>query len=221
MTDFNKILNQLLESGAASSFTGGLAGGLAGSMLAGKSGRKLGKKALKLGGMAAIAALAYTAYKKYSGGGASLPSSGSSPQPLLYAPEGSSFMPPPDNTSARADLSQTLVRAMIAAARADKKLDSEESQAIFGRIDSLDVSPEEKSALIEEMNHPVDMDDIVRASTSPEVAAEIYTASLLAIDVDHPAESSYLSMLAARLKMPRELVEELHRQVEGQQEAAF
>jgi uncharacterized membrane protein YebE (DUF533 family) len=40
------------------------------------------------------------------------------------------------------------------------------------------------------MGRPVDMDEIVNSATSPEVAAEIYLASLLAIDVDTTAEKS-------------------------------
>jgi uncharacterized membrane protein YebE (DUF533 family) len=66
------------------------------------------------------------------------------------------------------------------------------------------------------MGHPVDMDAIVNSATSPEVAAEIYVASLLAIDVDTADEKSYLAMLAARLKLPPKLVTELNRQVETQ-----
>ena len=56
----------------------------------------------------------------------------------------------------------------------------------------------------------------IESAGSPEVAAEIYVASLLAIDVDTAAEKSYLAMLAARLNLAPELVTELHRQVEVQ-----
>jgi uncharacterized membrane protein YebE (DUF533 family) len=34
------------------------------------------------------------------------------------------------------------------------------------------------------MGHPVDMDAIIISASSPEVAAETYIASLLAVDVD-------------------------------------
>ena len=44
-------------------------------------------------------------------------------------------------------------------------------------------------------------DAVVAGATSPEVAAEIYAASLLAVDADDPAEQAYLAMLAARLKL--------------------
>ena len=81
---------------------------------------------------------------------------------------------------------------------------------------SLGLDPEDRALLVAEMGRPVDMDEIVASATSPEVAAEIYIASLLAIDVDTTAEESYLNMLAARLNIPPELAVELRRQVEAQ-----
>jgi uncharacterized membrane protein YebE (DUF533 family) len=63
------------------------------------------------------------------------------------------------------------------------------------------------------MGHPVDMDAIISSASSPEVAAEIYIASLLAVDVDTAAEKSYLAMLAARLQLPPALITELTSQV--------
>ena len=59
MADINKLLEQLIGSGAAGGFAGGLAGGLASSMLTSKKGRKMGMKAAKIGGIAAVGALAY------------------------------------------------------------------------------------------------------------------------------------------------------------------
>ncbi|MEX1348782.1 MAG: DUF533 domain-containing protein, partial [Desulfobacterales bacterium] len=68
MADMNKLLGQLLGSGVAGGFAGGLAGGLASNLLTSESGRKMGKKALKTGGIAAVGALAYGAYQRYSAG---------------------------------------------------------------------------------------------------------------------------------------------------------
>ena len=105
---------------------------------------------------------------------------------------------------------------MIGASRADGRFDAEESQAIFQRIESLGLDPSDQALLVAEMGRPVDVDAIVNSAASPEVAAEIYLASRLAIDVDTPAEKSYLAMLAARLQLPPELVAELNRLVETQ-----
>lgn len=215
MRDLNRVLDQLLQNNAAKGFAGGL---LAGALL-GKPGNKLAKKTIKYGGMAAIAALAYNAYKRYNDNqqrpGAPIRSADTTSADLLPAPANSKFLPAETDATARESLGLALVRAMIAAARADGKFDAKESQAIFQRIQSADLDPEEKGLLLEEMNHPADMDAIVRAAKTPECAAELYTASLLAIDVDHPSENAYLQMLAARLKLPPALVAELHRQVEA------
>jgi len=217
MADMNKVLGQLLSGGAASGFAGGLAGGLASSLITGKKGRKLSKKVLKMGGMAAVGALAYGAYQRYSTKTAAPQVAGHHPAaPLVQPPQGSAFMPPANDRSAQQQLGLTLVRAMIAAARCDGLLDAQESQAIFQRIHSLDIAPEDRDLLVQEMGKPVDIDAIVAGATTPEVAAEIYVASLLAIDVDTVAEKSYLDMLAARLRLPQDLVAELHAQVESE-----
>ncbi|MDJ0815784.1 MAG: tellurite resistance TerB family protein [Desulfobacterales bacterium] len=218
MADMNKLLGQLLGSGAAGGFAGGLAGGLAGNLLSSKKGRKMGKSALKMGGVAAVGALAYAAYQRYNSGNAgeqAVVPQRSEPE-LVPAPEGSAFMPAKNDTAGQETLGLTLVRAMIAAARSDGRLDAQESQAIFQRIESLGLDPESQSLLVAEMGRPVDMDAIVSSATSPEVAAEIYIASLIAIDVDTTAEQSYLAMLAARLNIPPDLAAELRRQVEAQ-----
>ena len=229
MADINKLLGSLLSSGAASGFAGGLAGGMASKMIKKKTVKKLGSNALKLGGVAAVGALAYTAYKRYNenqDAGAAGSQSNTPPQAqskkvdvtgLFAAPVDSAFVPALEDQTATDELGLTLVRAMIAAARSDGRLDAQESQAIFQKIEAMGLDSDDQNLLVQEMGHPVDIDAIVNSATSPEVAAEIYIASLLAVDVDTPAEKSYLNMLAARLQLPRELVVELESQVKSQQ----
>jgi uncharacterized membrane protein YebE (DUF533 family) len=104
-----------------------------------------------------------------------------------------------------------LLSAMIAAAKADGYIDRDEEAAIFGRIDDLDLEPEEKGALMDELRRPLSIDELVRRTPSHEVAVEVYTASVIAIDPDHPAERAYLDMLAARLDLDPALVAEIRR----------
>jgi uncharacterized membrane protein YebE (DUF533 family) len=169
MADMNKLLGQLLGSGVAGGFAGGLAGGLASNLLTSKSGRKMGKKALKTGGIAAVGALAYGAYQRYSAGKGTadsvLPQAAEAELPP--APEGSAFMPAKNDAAGQETLGLTLVRAMIAAARADGRLDAKESRTIFQRIESMGLDPEDQALLVAEMGHPVDMDAIVNSATSP------------------------------------------------------
>lgn len=223
MADFNKLLGQLINSGAATGLAGGVLGGLASGLVTSKSGKKMGKKALKYGGVAAVGALAYTAYKRYSNNQspqAAGDQSSMASETLLAAPQDSAFLPNSADQEANNELSLTLIRAMIAASRADGQMDAQESQTIFQRIESLDLDEESRACVIAEMNHPVNMDTIVSSATTPELAAEIYAASLLAIDVDNAAESGYLAMLAARLQLPDQLVSEIEHQVEAKRALA-
>lgn len=235
MVDVNKLLGAFLSSGAASGMAGGLAGGLASKMISKKSAKKLGSNALKLGGVAAIGALAYTAYRQYNNNqGTAQPNSPTpplaptptatpisvTPATLSAAPAGSAFMPAIDDQAANNELGLLLVRSMIAVARADGRLDAQERQAIFQKIESLGLDSESQNLLVQEMGHPVDMDAIINSATTPEVAAEIYIASLLAVDVDTAAEKSYLAMLAARLQLPPALVAELENQVNAHKTVA-
>ncbi len=221
MVDVNKLLGSFLGSGAATGFAGGLAGGLASKMISGKSVKKLGSSALKLGGVAAVGALAYTAYKRYNDSqqGVSVEST-VKPDELSVAPAGSAYLPDQNDDAANEALGLILVRAMIAAARADGQLDAQESQAIFQKIETLGLDSESQSLLVQQMGQPVDVDAIINSANTPEIAAEVYIASLLVVDVDNVAEKSYLAMLSARLQLPAELVTELERQVEAEKTIA-
>ena len=191
---------------------GALAGGLASVLLGSKQGRKLAGNALTLGGVAVVGALAYHAYRNWQTGQAPQ----SSPQtsvPMLPPPGQTPF-----NPAAEADqqsLSRNLLRAMISAAKADGHVDATEQSNIFAQMDKMALAAEDKAFVIDELRKPLDVDGVAKAARSPEEAAEIYIASLLAIDVDNPSERAYLDMLAARLQLDPKLVAHLHATVEG------
>lgn len=194
-------------------FGGGAAiGGLAGLLLGGKSGRKLAGTALKVGGVAVLGGLAYKAYRDWQAG--KQPVSTTTQQastPMLPAPTDTPF-----NPSSEADqqaLSRHLLRAMIAAAKADGHIDATEQASIFARMDALPLAADDKAFVVDELRAPLDVDAVAKAARTPEEAAEIYAASLLAIDIDNAAERGYLAMLAARLKLDDALVQHLHANV--------
>jgi uncharacterized membrane protein YebE (DUF533 family) len=122
----------------------------------------------------------------------------------------------PFNPSSKADqqaLSRHLLRAMIAAAKADGHIDATEQASIFARMDALPLAADDKAFVVDELRAPLDVDAVAKAARTPEEAAEIYAASLLAIDVDNAAERGYLALLAARLKLDDTLVQHLHANV--------
>ncbi|MFT5451677.1 MAG: uncharacterized membrane protein YebE (DUF533 family), partial [Enterobacterales bacterium] len=130
MVDINKLLGSFLSSGAATGFAGGLAGGMASKMVSGKTVKKMGSSALKMGGVAAVGALAYTAYKRYNNnqGASNAQTQTTSPTELSAPPPGSAFLPDQNDKAANDTLCMILVRSMIAVARADGRLDAKESQ---------------------------------------------------------------------------------------------
>nr|MBS0021257.1 tellurite resistance TerB family protein [Gammaproteobacteria bacterium] len=209
----NDLVSKLLNSGAASGLLGGALSGTLTSLLTGKKGKKLAGSALNVGGLAAVGGLAYMAYKRYQQG-APAQASASRPrldQPLVQA----GFLPPDEDTTSQNALGLALMQAMIAAAKADGHIDQEEHQRIFEQINKLDLSAESKAFLLEELGKPLDLDAIVKLGVTPEVATEIYTASVLAVDIDSPAERAYLQMLAARLNLAPALVEQVHATAEA------
>ena len=181
--------------------TGGVAGGPAGLLLGGKKSKKLAKGAVEFGGTAAVAGLAYKAYTAWQESKNASPAP-VEPQPMkdiTPKPEGTPFLPAA--APQRDSMSLAILRAMIAAAKADGHIDGEEQRRIFAKLDEFDLGMEEKAFVIDELRKPLDIDAVVAAATTPELALEIYAASFLAIDPDDPAEQAYLAMLASRLKI--------------------
>lgn len=205
MFDAKKLLDQFLGN-AKDAKTGGLstdfmkgagAAGLATILLSSKTGRKLAGSAVKYGGAAVLGGLAYTAYKNWQaqqqGGVASAePMKDVTPTPEITK----ALQAPPTDQASLA-----ILRAMIAAAKSDGHIDAAEQKAIFGKLDSLNLDTEAKAFVMDELRKPLDIDTVVALATSPEIAIEIYTASVLAIDPDDPAEQAYLATLASRLKL--------------------
>jgi len=213
MFDPQKLLDQFLGGQSADGKKGGVspdlikglaggavAGGLASILMGSKGGKKLAKGALKIGGAAVLGGLAYKAYQTWqSNKGAPTTVPMGDLKDITPKAEGTPFLPAP--RAERDELSLSLLRAMIAAAKADGHIDAVEQKRIFDKIDELALDTEAKAFVIDELRKPLDIDAVVRGASTPEAAVEIYAASALAIDPDDPAEQAYLAMLASRLKL--------------------
>lgn len=187
---------------------GAAAGGLVGLLLGGKGARRaLGKgagTALKLGGLAAVGALAYTAWQRHKAAQAGTVA----PEGLLAAPAGGPFLPAPE-AAAGQDLARGVLVAMIQGAKADGHIDADEQRRIFGHIEALALDAEAKAFVMDELAAPADIGRIAAHAGSPEAAAELYAAALLAMVPDTPAERAWLEALAARLGLEPGLAREI------------
>lgn len=206
---------------------GALAGGVVGLLLGNKKARKFAGKtagtALKIGGVAAVAALAYGAWKNRQGAGGApaLAAPAETAGATHYLPAEPMLLPPPadsafapQNAPGGADaLARGILVAMIQGAKADGHIDAAEHQRIFGHIESLALDAEAKAFVMDELAAPLDPARVAALATTPETAAELYAASLLAMTPDQPAERAYLDDLARRMKVEAGLAAEIERSV--------
>ena len=103
-----------------------------------------------------------------------------------------------------------ILQAMINAAKADGSIDQGEIKRITGRLESEDAAPEAREFIGQEMLKPMDMEGLIQKVRTPQAAVEVYVASLLAIEVDTPAERDYLRRLAAGLGLAPTTVQRVH-----------
>ncbi|HEF4758532.1 TPA: tellurite resistance TerB family protein [Pseudomonas putida] len=179
---------------------GALAAGAMGLLLGSKKARKVGGKVAVYGGLAALGVLAYKAYGNWQAqqGGAAK----TEPQTLDRVP------------MAQAEQhSQAILKALVAAAKADGHIDERERELIEGEFIKLDNDQELRHWLHAELNKPLDPSDVARAARTPEMAAEMYIASVMLVDEESFMEKSYLDELARQLKLEPGLKAELEKQV--------
>jgi uncharacterized membrane protein YebE (DUF533 family) len=195
-----ELVRSVLGGGAGSSF-GGTAGSLSGGGRAGAfSGGAMG-----LLGMLASAAMQH--FGSAQGGarqGSAQPGLAEDAAPYEGGATGD------DNSRA-----MVMIRAMIAAAKADGEIDPQERQRILGRLEQAGADAEAQAFVRDEMARPTDLQAIVSAVDSPHTAIEAYAASLFAIDVDTPAETAHMQKLAQALRLDPALVRELHENLEA------
>lgn len=111
------------------------------------------------------------------------------------------------------DIATLTVRAMINAAKADGRIDEQEAQRLVGKMQEDGVTDEERNFVMAEMRKPMETDAFVRAVPNQQVAAQIYAASLMAIQVDKDAERRYLQELSNQLGLQQPVVAYLHQAV--------
>ena len=179
---------------------GALAGGALGLLLGNRKARKYGKKLALYGGVAAVGVLAYRAYgdwKQQSGLGG-----GGEPQTV-------DRLPP-----AQAELhAQAILKALVAAAKADGHIDAREREVIEGEFSRIDADASLQAWLHTELERPLDPAEVAQAASTPEMASEMYLASLLAADEQSFMERAYLDELARQLKLDEALKQRLEQEV--------
>lgn len=237
------LLEQLLrgqasggqQSGAASA--GGGLGGLLGGLLGGGSSAGGGASAGGLGGLGGLLGglLGGGGLGGALGGGtrgrsggtnyAALASLGMMAYQAYQAWQRSQASAAPQQVPQTADLlagpqveehSHAVLRALIAAAKADGRIDDSEKHLISSEIGRHTDDPQLQAWLDAEVAKPLDPAEVAKAAHSdPAMAAEMYLASVMLVDDQQDAERNYLDELAAALQIDPELQVHLEQQAKG------
>ncbi len=187
---------------------GAAAGGIMALLLSNKSARKVVGKAAKYGGAAVLGTMAYKAYQNWQQGDNISAQRAGHAGPVTLD---SSDFTREDTLSG--DFQLRLVKAMITAAKADGHIDEVEQQRIFKAVESMQMSNDMKAMLFDLMRNPVAVEELAHGVHSIEQKSELYLASCMAIDPDHPAELAHLDQLAHALQLPNGLAQQLQQQV--------
>jgi uncharacterized membrane protein YebE (DUF533 family) len=184
----------------------------------GGTGRGSGGTALARAAIGVLGGIAVEVIRGMNQRSTQQPAPASAPAPARGLPDvkGAPWSPPPapaagepppepePETDAEADEAMLLVRAMIAAARADGQIDQAERRAIAERLDSAGLDAAERDLVLAEFQNPMPIEVLAAQVADPVAAAQVYAASVIAVGEASPAERVYLEQLAAKLRLTPE-----------------
>ncbi len=189
---------------------GAAAGGILSLLLGSKRSQSMGGSALKYGSIAALGAVAFKAYNHWQEQQAQ--QAQQAPHPDAVSTPSTSRSTPTLTAPAVEEHSQALLKAMIGAAKSDGHLDEREQGLIQAELDRFPANAPERRWMEQELRCPLDPAEVARAATTPELAAQMYLASVAMVDDTTFMERAYLDELARQLKLAPELKAELESQ---------
>jgi uncharacterized membrane protein YebE (DUF533 family) len=113
--------------------------------------------------------------------------------------------PPPEPTGPEAEEAEALlmIRAMIAAAKADGRVDAAERAAIAAQLDAAGLSAEERDFVLADFDRPLTPEALARDARDPMLRARLYAAAVAAAGEITPPERAWLDALAQALKLDK------------------
>lgn len=191
---------------------GAMAAGVLALLLGTKGGRKLSGSALKIGSLAAIGGVGYKAYQnwvaeknatdqQYKDMTEDIGRDNANNGTLINFDK-------LDDTDAE-NRSQILLKAMIAAAKADGHVNSKEVVAIEEQITKLGLGDDTAALIQEEIAKPLDVKEVAALANDQAMAAEIYLVSAVISNRENSMEREYLESLAEEMGLPGALVSQL------------
>lgn len=177
-----------LKSGAA-------AAGVLALLLGTQAGRRVTGAAVKVGGLAALGGVAYQMYRQWNAGAAST-ATATATAPTAEPAQ----LPAPQAPKASVEL---LLKAMIAAAKADGHIDAAELEKIRTQLASLELGDKASDMILEELARPLDAKALAALTNGDmAIALEVYLVSASMLDASDAVEQAYLDDLRVALQLP-------------------
>jgi uncharacterized membrane protein YebE (DUF533 family) len=122
----------------------------------------------------------------------------------------------PDTPQQQANDAEIIITAMIDAAKADGQVDADEFQRITSSLKQNGLAQDGMNYVIQKLQGPMETAKIVAAVKGrPQLAAEVYSASLMAINVDTEAERKYLAKLGKAMGLSTQVMNNIEQLTAG------
>jgi uncharacterized membrane protein YebE (DUF533 family) len=111
--------------------------------------------------------------------------------------------PEPEGPDAEEAEALLMVRAMIAAAKADGRVDAAERAAIAAQLDAAGLSAEERDFVLADFERPLTPEALAKEATDPMLKARLYAAAFAGAGEVTAAERAWLDALAKAMKLDK------------------
>lgn len=156
----------------------------------------------------------------------------SAPEPRPYPQEPSAPRQPPRripditpreppakielSASAETAEARLLLRAMVAAARADGAVDREERATIAKQLDAAGLTPAERDRVLADFDRPASIEELAAGARDPMLAAQLYAAAFGAAGELSAEERAWLDRLGVALRLDKAAIAAIERRLGGQ-----
>lgn len=173
--------------------TGAAAAGILALLLGTGAGRRVTGAAVKVGSLAALSGLAYKMYQQWQNSNAAAgDAQAASAEPVAL-----------DTPQAPKASMEVLLKAMVAAAKADGHVDADELEKIRKQLADEKMDSSTNNMVMQALTQPLDAKGVAAlANGDMAVATEIYLVSAAILDQANDAEKAYLNDLRAALQLP-------------------
>ncbi len=211
--------SQAQSAGASTGGLGDLLGSLAGAATGGRSTSQAGQAGGLgdlLGGLLGAAGGAGAAgglgglLGALTGGAGGTPSNDQSLGSVLNSSFNNQGEPDVEPTPHQNAAAAVMLAAMIQAAKSDGKIQQEEKDKLLSNL--KDASAEEMAFVQAQLAAPVSIPTLV-AHVPNGLQSQVYTMSVMAIDLDSQAEAQYLNDLAKAMGLDPQSVNQIHAQL--------